>query len=80
MSRSDNQTTRVLSYLKTHTGLTSMEAFKMFGCTRLSAKIYELRKAGYDIVTIDCEGFTRYGDKRTYAQYRLLKDNRNDKK
>ena len=39
-------TNRVYQYLKTHKGITSMQAFELFGATRLSAIIYNLRKYG----------------------------------
>jgi hypothetical protein len=43
----------VLKYLQAGNTITSMEAFEKFQATRLSAIIYDLRKAGYDIVTIN---------------------------
>ena len=43
---------KILEYLKEHKQLTSMEAVKLFGTTRLSARIFELREEGYKIPTI----------------------------
>ncbi len=50
----ESQQQRVLKYLKTHkNGLTSATAFWRLGMiTRLSARIFELRKKGYNICTI----------------------------
>lgn len=53
--------------------LTSMEAFEMFGCTRLAVIINTLRKEGYDIETIMMEGKNRYGGTCKYAKYILHK-------
>ena len=44
------QCEQVLGYIKLHGGISSMMAFKELGITRLSARIHELRKAGYNIV------------------------------
>ena len=71
MSRADNQTTRVLAHLMSGRSITSMQAIELYGCTRLADKIHKLRKAGYDIVTLQRDGVTRYGDACTYAEYRM---------
>ncbi len=72
------QTSEILNYMKKHDkGITSMQAFDMFGATRLSAIIFELRKK-YDIETILEEGINRFGGTMQYARYVLkgeLKDN-----
>lgn len=47
MTESQNQ--QVLSYLKTGKVITPIEALDMFGCFRLSARIYELKDSGWPI-------------------------------
>ena len=42
----------VLRHLKRYAGLTTLSAFERYGISRLSARIFELREAGYDIVSI----------------------------
>ena len=65
---------RVLEYLKTHKkGITSMQAFDLFGATRLSAIIFGLRK-DYKIESIRCEGKNRYGTKVFFDRYVLIKE------
>lgn len=64
----------VLKYLQTHKGITSIQAIEKFGATRLSAIIFDLRKKGYNIVTITKEGENRYGESVRFAEYRLIKD------
>ena len=51
--------------------ITSWQAIEMYGATRLSAIIFELRKRGYDIRTIMREGTDRYGNTSQYANYVL---------
>lgn len=65
-------TSRVLEYLKKHEGITSKEAFEHFGATRLSAIIFCLRQAGYNIVNIPQSGKNRFGESVHYDQYRLI--------
>lgn len=65
-------TSRVLEYLKKHEGITSKEAFEHFGATRLSAIIFCLRQAGYNIVNIPQSGKNRFGESVHYDQYRLV--------
>lgn len=62
---------RIINYMKLHGGITSMDAFKDLGVTRLSARIFELRKLGYDISTIEIESTNRYGEAVRYGKYVL---------
>lgn len=65
----------VLNYLRNNSSITSVEAWKAFGITRLSAVVFVLRKAGYNIVTLMIEGSNRYGRSCRYAKYVLREDN-----
>lgn len=40
---------KILNYLKKNKSITQLEALKLFWDWRLSAKIYELKKDGYNI-------------------------------
>ena len=64
---------RVLKYLKTHkkSGITSMQAFELFGATRLSSIIFVLRKE-YIIDNVPNEGKNRFGEKVCYDRYVLV--------
>lgn len=62
---------RIINYMKLHGGITSMDAFKDLGETRLSARIFELRKLGYDISTLEIESTNRYGEVVRYGKYVL---------
>lgn len=62
---------RILSYLRNHTGITSMDAYEYLGITRLSARIQELRKLGYNIKTVIVEDRNRFGEPIRYARYVL---------
>ena len=71
------QEQRVLEYLKDFGSITSWEAIKEFGATRLSAIIYNLRNRGYNITSRFSSAKNRYGDKVQFAIYEL-KEQRNE--
>ena len=63
---------RVLQYMKENGSITSWEAIREFGATRLSAIIYNLRyKEGLNIISKNVNGKNRYGDPVSYARYYL---------
>lgn len=66
-----NKHKAVLQWLQTGAGINSMEAIKQFGATRLSAIIFNLRKRGYNIEAVMCEGTDRFGNPMRFARYYL---------
>ena len=62
---------RVLRHLKEKGNITSLQAFREYGITRLSAVIFNLRKDGYIIVDEFITRANRYGDKVSFAKYIL---------
>ena len=67
------QTSEIKRYLETHKrGITSMDAFRLFGATRLSSIIYELRyRHGMNIVSESKTVKTRYGKPTIISVYKL---------
>lgn len=65
------QAERVLEYIKRFGGITTLEAFRDLGVTRLSARIFELRNQGYNLETNYETRKNRYGESCTYARYKL---------
>jgi hypothetical protein len=62
----------VLEYLKNHCeGITSKQAFNLYGITRLSVLIFELRQKGNKISTADEKCKTRFGNTSVYGRYYL---------
>ena len=55
-------------------GITSWEAIKEFGATRLSAIIFNLRKKGFIIENEWIETKNRYGDNVRFVKYSLNKE------
>lgn len=71
MQGSMNKHKAVLQWLQTHASISSMEAIKEFGATRLSAIVFNLRKRGYDIETVMVDGRDRFGNPMRFARYYL---------
>lgn len=66
-----SQRQMVLDHMRTHGTITSIEAIELYGATRLSGLIYNLKKDGYNIHTELLKGSTRYGESCQYAQYSI---------
>lgn len=67
-----SQEKMILEHLQKHGSITSYEAFTLYGATRLSAIIYNLRHdKDYDITTEFEVVTTRYGHNVRIARYRL---------
>lgn len=67
-----NKTEKVLNHLRTYGSITSLEAIDLYGATRLSAIIFNLRNRGMNIETIDLPFVDRFGSKSTYGKYILI--------
>lgn len=65
---------RILNHLKEYETITSWEAIKEYGCTRLSQYIYLLKKDGYKIETTTETSINRYGQKVSYNKYKLIEE------
>lgn len=68
------QAERVLEYIKRFGSITTLEAFRDLGVTRLSARIYELRARNINIESTNVTSKNRYGENCTYAKYFIRKE------
>lgn len=69
-----SQISDVIKHLRKYKTITSYEAIKKYGATRLSGIIYILRERGFGIETEMIQGKNRYGHMTNYAIYHLTKD------
>ena len=68
----ESQNKKILNHLQTHkTGITSMEAFRKYGITRLSARISNLRDMDFNIKTTIETKRNDEGNVVNYARYTL---------
>ena len=73
------QSEMIIDYLKTHpNGLTPQDAVSLFGCMRLSGRIFDLKSMGYPIATEMETKKNRYGRSVTYARYKLVTEDKSD--
>ena len=68
------QSERVLAYMKDFGGISSMQAFADLGITRLSARIYDLKKEGVKITSHRVSYRRKDGSAKHYDVYSLLED------
>ena len=64
----------VLLHFLNKGSLTQAQAVRLYGCYRLSARVLEYRKMGYNIETHYKTSKNRFGYYSTYANYVLVKD------
>lgn len=69
MQENPNQTTKILLYLKEGNKITGMDALNLFGCWRLGARIWDIKKMGFKIKS---ELITTNTNK-VVAEYELIK-------
>lgn len=70
-----NKTKAIQLHLIEKGNITSWEAIKEYGATRLSAIIYNLRhKYGMNIINEEIEFTDRFGSKAHYVKYILVED------
>jgi hypothetical protein len=65
---------RILAHLQAKGYITSWQAIREYGITRLSAVIFDLRRDGHNIESQTVCKKNRYGDKIHYAKYVLKKN------
>lgn len=64
---------RILKHLQENGSITPLEALERYGCYRLGARVFDLRRDGYNIQTTIVEGVDRNGEPAKYARYTLEK-------
>lgn len=65
------QTEKVLRHMQKLGSISSWEAIMDYGITRLGARIFELRKSGYDIISERKTTKNRFGESVSFAVYKL---------
>ena len=70
------QKDRVLNYIDSFGSITSLEAFRDCGITRLAARVNELRRDGVQIDSVRENSKNRFGESVSYARYFRAGDDR----
>ena len=66
-----NQCDMILRYMQDTGSITPWEAMKEFGCMRLGARIYDLKRRGVNVSRELVTDRNRYGKTVNYARYRV---------
>lgn len=69
-----NRCQLILKHLKRRKYITSYQAFELYGETRLSARIYDLRQMGYEIDGVWEKHINNFGEETKFIRYFLKKD------
>ena len=65
------QCDKILRHLKDVGSITPVDALRDYGCMRLGARIWDLKRMGHHIDMALETGENRYGEKTRYARYTL---------
>ena len=66
------QAKRVIEYIKDFGSISSMEAFRDLGITRLSAVIFQLKDTPYQCFSVTEKSVNRYGEPTQFARYKFV--------
>lgn len=69
-----NKTRLVEEHLRNKGRITSWEAIELYGATRLSSIILNLRREGMNIITENRTGIDRFGNTSTFGEYVYIPD------
>lgn len=61
----------ILRHIQHYGSISPQEALKYYGCMRLGARIYDLKRRGYPIISEREDGVNRRGEKCHWARYRM---------
>lgn len=62
---------QILAYLQSGKSITPIDALQLFGCFRLGARIYDLRKSGVEILMERRKSVNQNGHRVSFAMYAL---------
>ena len=68
------QNEHILRHMRDYGSITQADAATEYGCYRLSARIYDLKAAGHQIVKETVTGKNRYGESTSYARYYIAEE------
>ena len=68
----NSQEQMILEYIRKYGFITTLEAVKNLGILQCPARIFGLKKRGYDIRTRKCRVENRFGKEREIVEYYLV--------
>ena len=71
MKKKASQNDLVIDYIREYGSITTLEAFRDLGITRLASRIHDLKKAGHEFERETISGRNRFGAKVHFMKYTL---------
>lgn len=71
MGNKMTQSDRIYKYMQDFGSITQLDAIRDLGVMRLASRISDMRNAGISIIKETETSKNRYGEKTSYARYRL---------
>lgn len=69
-----NQEQKVINYVKRFGSITTLDAFRDLAITRLSARIFNIKKLGYKVSSVRETSKNRLGEEVNYSRYFIEKE------
>ena len=70
--KTPSQKQRLLEYLETGKTINPLESWRLLSIYRLADVVFKLKKDGHEIETIRKTINNQYGEKCSFAEYRLI--------
>lgn len=65
------QAEHILWHIQRYGSINPHQAMNYYGCMRLGARIYDLKRAGHHIISEREEGLNKHGERCHWARYRM---------
>ena len=69
-----NQEQKVINYVERFGSITTLDAFRDLAITRLSARIFNIKKLGYKVSSVRETSKNRLGEEVNYNRYFIEKE------
>ena len=69
-----NQEQKIIDYTEKFGSITTLDAFRDLAITRLSARIFNIKKMGYKVTSARETSKNRFGEEVNYSRYFIEKE------
>ncbi len=69
-----NQEQKIINYVERFGSITTLDAFRDLAITRLSARIFNIKKMGYKVTSARETSKNRFGEDVNYSRYFIEKE------
>jgi hypothetical protein len=69
-----NQEQKIINYVERFGSITTLDAFRDLAITRLSARIFNIKKLGYKVLSVREKSKNRFGEDVNYSRYFIEKE------